>query len=259
MHAAGQHCNPSSPPLEYKDAISLALPSSSYNLPTLSQHLNRYITFKMKYALAFAGLVAGALAGEECYAPPPADPTTSYYAPPSSTPTPAPGPGYFGVISSRSASPIHLLSLTARGGKFYLGGGPPSSYCPESVGSSCPPGNTTVFAGGDGTLALGVVVPGGQQVYVAADGSLSYTTAHSAYIPAGSVLDQFSKTAPSNGNSFGYLNFETGFVACPAGAADQGYQVYGQTDSFEASSDCLGFSALTCKFLLPASSIELGC
>jgi hypothetical protein len=212
----------------------------------------------MKYTLAFAGLVAGALAGGECYAPPkpqdpsyhappPADPTT-YYAPPTSTPTPSPGPDYFGVISARSASPIHLLPLTARGGKFYLGGGPPSSYCPESVGSACPPGNTTVLAGGDKTLSLGVIVPGGQQVYVAADGSLSYTTAHSAYIPAGSVVDQFSKTAPSNGNSFGYLNFETGFVACPVGAADQGYQVYGQTQNFEASSDCLGFSALTCKF-----------
>ena len=51
----------------------------------------------MKYALAFAGLVAGALAGGECYAPPPAP---SSYATPS--PTPAPGSDYFGVISSRS-------------------------------------------------------------------------------------------------------------------------------------------------------------
>lgn len=201
----------------------------------------------MKYAFAFAGLVAGALAGE-CYAPPPAP--TSYDAP-KPTSTPAPGPGYFGVISSRSASPIHLQPLTARGGKFYLGAGPPSSYCPaETIGAAnCPPGNTTVFAGGDKTLSLGVVVPGGQQVYVAADGALSYTTAHSAYIPAGSIVDQFSKTAPSNGNSFGYLNFETGFVACPVGGAGAGYQVYGQTQNFEASSDCLGFSALTCKLI----------
>ncbi|KAH6643863.1 hypothetical protein C7974DRAFT_8175 [Boeremia exigua] len=198
----------------------------------------------MKYTLAFAGLVAGALAGE-CYAPPPKVTSTGYATPPSPTPTPEPGPGYFGVISARSASPIHLQPLTARGGKFYLGGGPPSSYCPEVVGDACPPGNSTVFAGGDKTLSLGVVVPGGQQVYVAADGALSYTQAHSAAIPAGAIVDQFSKDAPSNGNSFGYLNFETGFVACPVGAADQGYQVYGQTQDFEASSECLGFSALT--------------
>ena len=248
MHAAGQYCNP---PHEYKYASR----SRWYSL--IPQHTNYFLaplqslhtTFNMKYALAFAGLVAGALAGGECYAPRPPTPTTGY-AVPSSTPSSAPSPGYFGVISSRSASPIHLQPLTARGGKFYLGGGGPSSYCPESVGSACPSGNSTVFAGGDGTLALGVVVPGGQQVYVAADGSLSYTVAHSANIPAGSTVDQFSKTAPSNGNSFGYLNFETGFVACPVGAANQGYQVYGQTQNFEASSDCLGFSALTCEFIV---------
>lgn len=197
----------------------------------------------MKYALAFAGLVAGALAGGECYAPAP-KPT------PTPTPTPAPGPNYFGVIAARSASPIHLSPVTARGGKFYIGAGPPTSTCPQSVSYACPPGNTTIFAGGDQTLSLGVVVPGGQQVYVAADGALSYTIPHSAYIPAGSVVDQFSRTAPSGGQSFGYLNFNTGFVACPVGGAGQGYQVYGQTQGFEASSECLGFSALTCKFSL---------
>jgi hypothetical protein len=71
---------------------------------------------------------------------------------------------YFGVISARSASPVHLLSLTANGGKFYLGG-ETSSYCPPQVGETCNdlPGNYTVFAGGSGTLSLAVVVPGGQQ------------------------------------------------------------------------------------------------
>lgn len=218
---------------------------------SISIHPKDFNTFAtvliMKYALAFAGLIAGALAGGECYAPAP--PATSTYKAPEPTNTPTPDSGYFGVIAARSASPIHLTSLTARNGKFYLAAGAPTTYCPaDTIGAAnCPPGNSTVFAGGDKTLSLGVVVPGGQQVYVAADGALSYTTAHSAYIPAGSTVDQFSKTAPSNGNSFGYLNFETGFVACPVGAAGAGYQVYGQTDSFEASSDCLGFSALTCK------------
>ena len=73
---------------------------------------------------------------------------------------------YFGVISSRSASPIHLLPLQANQGKFYLGGYP-SGYCPsDNVGvAECQkyPGNSTTFSGGDQTLELGVVVPGGQQ------------------------------------------------------------------------------------------------
>ena len=91
--------------------------------------------FKMKTAVAFSTLVASTFAQS-----------------------------YFGAISARSASPVHLLPLTANGGKFYLGGDT-SAYCPPQVGEACNdyPGNYTVFAGGSGTLSLGVVVPGGQQ------------------------------------------------------------------------------------------------
>jgi hypothetical protein len=71
---------------------------------------------------------------------------------------------YFSVISTRSGSPVHLLSLVARGQKFYIGGeNPPTSYCPPQVGDACPSGNNTVLVGGHETLSLGVVVPGGQQ------------------------------------------------------------------------------------------------
>jgi hypothetical protein len=78
----------------------------------------------------------------------------------------AQAPAYFGVISSRSASPIHLLPLQANGGKFFLGG-TASGYCPSAaIGTeTCDglPGNVTTLAGGEVTLSLGVVVPGGQQ------------------------------------------------------------------------------------------------
>ena len=91
---------------------------------------------------------------------------------------------------------------------------------------------------------MGVIVPGGQQAYVAPDGALSYTVAHSAYIPSGSIVDQFSKEAPTAGSQFGHLNFETGFIACPAGEG-QGYQVFGQITNGTFGAECLGFSALT--------------
>jgi hypothetical protein len=225
----------------------------------------------MKYTFTLSSLLATTLAASSSCPAPTVHTVTSTGYPadvPSATAssTPEVDNGYFGVISSRSASPIHLLSLTARGGKFYLGGGAPSSYCPtESVGAeNCPAGNTTVLAGGDSTLSLGVVVPGGQQVYVAADGSLSYTGAHSAYIPEGSVIDGFSREEPEGGADFGHLNFEGGFVACSAGEG-QGYQVYGATDDAELADDCLGFSALTGKFslslplpALPFSSNSVG-
>ncbi|OGM45715.1 IgE-binding protein [Aspergillus bombycis] len=84
----------------------------------------------------------------------------------------------FNVMATRSASPIHFLPMTASGQKFYLGG-ETTSYCPISEG--CPPGNQTVFA--PGGYGLNVMVPGGQQVYVDPNGALSFTQAHSAYIP----------------------------------------------------------------------------
>jgi hypothetical protein len=204
----------------------------------------------MKYTVAITTLIASAMAAavsSDC--PKPSATATVTGSEPSATAAPPAGPtGYFGVISSRSASPIHLQSLTARGGKFYLGGGPPSSYCPPNIGAeNCPPGNTTVLAGGQSTLSLGVVVPGGQQVYVGPDGALSYTIAHSAAIPEGSDVTGFSRTAPADGNVYGYLNYETGFIACPAGEGE-GYQVFGAIETGEFSDDCLGFTALAGKF-----------
>ncbi|CAN9392346.1 unnamed protein product [Alternaria alternata] len=186
----------------------------------------------MKYTVALSALAASAMAWEHksSACPKPEHTTTVTVGQPSATPTPpANDNGYFGVISSRSASPIHLLPLTARGNKFYLGGGATQLLLPGR------------------TLSLGVVVPGGQQVYVAPDGALSYTTAHSAAIPAGSEQTGFSRTAPANGNAFGYLNFDTGFVACPAAnVTADGYQVFGQVASGATfGDDCLGFSALT--------------
>lgn len=187
----------------------------------------------MKYAFAASALAAVALGQDGCAAPAPA------------------GPTYFGVMSARSASPIHLQQWNARGGKVFIGGNT-AAFCPQAqVGDACPPGNTTVFSGGDKTLSMGVLVPGGQQAYIAPDGSLSFTQAHSVAIPEGSVVDQFSYTAPANGAAFGYLNFETGFVACPTKEPSQtGYQVFGQkTDGATFGADCLGFSALASKLL----------
>jgi hypothetical protein len=196
----------------------------------------RYLT----YASTFTTLIAGTLAlgvslGQLCI-----NVEISLFG------DPANKVEYFGVISSRTASPIHLLPLTARNGKFYLGGGPPSSYCPENrcTGTHCPLGNSTVFTGGNVTLDLGVTIKGGQKVYVADDGALSYTSASSPVIPPGSYGDQFSKEAP-NDQSFGYLLFEpSSFIACPAVSPETGYQVFGGTEIFIAGPECLSFTAL---------------
>lgn len=163
----------------------------------------------------------------------------------------AASPNYFGGLTSRSGSNIHLLPINANGGHFFLNK-PTSSYCPsETVGcQACPPGNTTVFAGGKNTLSLGTVVPGGQQVYVAKDGALSFTQAHSADVPKGSVVDGFSfKT----GKEFGTLSWGTGFVACPVKGSKTEFQIYGTSKTIKAGKDCEGFEFLTPSVKAPGA------
>lgn len=92
----------------------------------------------------------------------------------------------FELTVSFSNSPLSG-PLQANGGSFWIGKKTASS-CPTSVGKACPPGNSTSFASDNtGTLSLNTEVPGGQQVYIAPNGLLSYTPAHSASIPTGSI------------------------------------------------------------------------
>jgi hypothetical protein len=72
-------------------------------------------------------------------------------------------------------------------------------------------------------------------------------------MPEGSIQTGFSRTAPVNGQAFGYLNYGAGFVACPPAAANatEGYQVYGATTNATTfGPECLGFSALSGEFAL---------
>jgi hypothetical protein len=74
---------------------------------------------------------------------------------------------FFSVIAAHSGSPIHLQSLNANGLALWIGK-PTASFCPKkTVGAkNCPKGKETNFAGGDGGLAMGAEVPGGQLVYI---------------------------------------------------------------------------------------------
>ncbi|KAL4948971.1 hypothetical protein BDW69DRAFT_84457 [Aspergillus filifer] len=154
-------------------------------------------------------------------------------------------PAAFTVMAARSASPIHFLQMNAAGQSFWLGG-ETSSYCP--LQSGCPPGNQTVLAGNGGSLS--VVVPGGQQIYVAPSGALKFTQAHSNNIPPGSSLGPFEYEAGAEGSAFGYYSYTgwgtDGFMACPTD--DGRWQVFGALQNATVPSgdvaDCLGFSAL---------------
>ena len=89
-------------------------------------------------------------------------------------------------------------------------------------------------------------------VYVAPDGALSYTQAHSAYVPEGSVREGWTRTAREDPTDpLGSLAFEGGLIACPRNES-QPWQVYGEIEGWTAPTEgCLGFSAITCEFFPP--------
>jgi len=150
---------------------------------------------------------------------------------------------YLSLIAARSASPIHLSPITASGQRLWIGRNT-VSYCPESVEEldACPPGNTTTFAGGNGSLGMGTVVPGGQQVYIEpACGAVQFTQAHSAAQPQGAIQDGWNY---SPGSSFGYLSWKNGLLACPATDGGAGYEVFAAVDGVVFADTCLGFNAL---------------
>lgn len=151
--------------------------------------------------------------------------------------------GYIGLTSARSASPIHYQSVSASGQSIWLNK-PTASYCPDNIKPTggCPAGNTTVFAYSEGLLSMGVVVPGGQQVYVEADtGAVKYTQAHSAAVPEGAIQEGWHI---NEGDGFGVLSNEKGgFIACPA--EGDSWKVFLQLECVEFDSKCLGFDALS--------------
>jgi len=202
-------------------------------------------------------LAASAMASTTCTEG--AKPTSTH---PSPKPTSHPAePEPITIFSIRSGSPIMYEPLNAIGGQFFLGGSP-SAYCPPQVEKlhACPSGNYTVLEiiPSTGTAALDVVVPGGQQIYIAKTGQLSYTQPHSAFIPSGAITTGFKIGKPA-ANTLQEVTAVEGFLACPKNskndASSSPYQVFvdvkGFTDKQAPSgkkSDCLGFGAFGHKF-----------
>lgn len=111
-------------------------------------------------------------------------------------------------------------SLQANGGSFWIGKNT-SSYCPDNVGD-CPSGNSTSFVSdSNGALSLNTEVPGGQQVFIAPNGLLSYTSPHSSYIPTGSITSGLVVDADNN-----LLNKYYSYWVCSTDSAATTWQVW---------------------------------
>ncbi|KAF7560157.1 hypothetical protein G7046_g3988 [Stylonectria norvegica] len=84
---------------------------------------------------------------------------------------------------------IHNRVINARNKTFIIGAPGPSTHCPFANASECPPGVSTLI-NEDMTL-LAAEVPGGQFIYVAPRGTISYPSAHSSRRPPGSQMGGF--------------------------------------------------------------------
>ena len=145
---------------------------------------------------------------------------------------------YFSLIAVDSTTPIHLREITASGQSLWIGK-PTGSYCPGNVKKmgGCPSGKNTNFAGGNGSLGMGTVVPGGQQVYIDREsGAVKYTQAHSADTDGG-ITGGWSLT-PQEGEDWSLLKYKRGLVACPVGG--NAYQVFANIKSVDFSPACIG-------------------
>ncbi|PBP18281.1 hypothetical protein BUE80_DR011004 [Diplocarpon rosae] len=188
--------------------------------------------------------------------------------------TTEPDPNVFSGFASRSGSDIQGFSVNARSQKFNLNNGT-DTYCPEGIVDCSQAGNSTVFAfsssnnkyvlappamipsrrrvnpkelaDGRNSLYLKAAVAGGQQVYVAEDGSLSFKGAHSAYIAPPRVAGPFEYTPALADGTSGSLTFQGGsFTACPAGknpTNGTAYQIFAVAITNPAN--CIPFQLVT--------------
>jgi hypothetical protein len=161
------------------------------------------------------------------------------------------------LMSVRSASPIQYGQINASGQGFWIGKNT-ATYCPSGVsGLDCSTVNnsTTVVETGAVNTASGASlydeVPGGQQLYVAKNGAVGYTIAHSAAIPSGAYTTGFVYTPPASGQPYGHLSFNaggaTGFLACPTTASGYPYQIYADVKGANTT-NCLGFDAFAIPY-----------
>lgn len=146
----------------------------------------------------------------------------------------------FSLISVHSGDVnVHLRPIYAANSTIKLGGPTtPQSFTPSGI--DVPTTNRTTFSTGDSVLALRDVVPGGQRVYMGADGTLGYTVPHSGLVPEGAVATGFSLSEPGTDgkspNQVLLFDGRNNFLACPNG--DTSYNVVVSNKS--TRTDCVG-------------------
>jgi hypothetical protein len=169
-------------------------------------------------------------------------PAATSAAPASTSSAPAVANAY-NFISTRSGDlNVHLRPFYAKGSSIRIGGTAPTSQTPNVPAlAGFPTTSTTTFIVANNQASLAVSVPGGQQVYVAADGKLSYTVPHSGNTGSGSTVTGFS-VAPAGSNVNLNFNGKNNFLACPVSGTAGEYEIYAAEKA--TRTDCTGISVL---------------
>lgn len=179
------------------------------------------------------------------------------------------GSGPFTLIAAHSGSPIHLQAINANGGSFWIGK-PPLTYCPipPVPPGDCPPGTETALNVEDGNCGLATEVPGGQDVYVAYSGALSFTEPHEEGGEVGATTGFVYQNNTNTTGGLGVFSFTGlgsvgGFVACPTVNGTGPYQIFADLPYLCDKavpggnvSACIGFDALGDKFANETAAFE---
>lgn len=146
--------------------------------------------------------------------------------------------GAFTLIASNPNAPFHNYKIEACGRRFTITQGGPCTYCPQSVPrAACPAGTSTIMTSG----SLSVMVPGGQQLYVEANGALGFTQAHSLSRPPGAIMG--GGPAYEGGLFFGPSH--SPWFACPVkdSGGNQIWQLFASLPGVTLDPACVGLNA----------------
>ncbi|KAI1757923.1 hypothetical protein F4782DRAFT_524618 [Xylaria castorea] len=153
---------------------------------------------------------------------------------------------YFSISTFNPGTRINGLHLHAADKGFHTGLSGPSTRCPLTKPSDCPPVLGTLVAGKMGGMAARV--PGGQGIYVQANGQVKFEMAHSHVFPPGAVSGCWQhETIDHFGNeviNFNDGNGHSGLVLCYNDDSKSNATLYAKTEGSKVGS-CTDIVGLT--------------
>ncbi|KAI0864404.1 hypothetical protein F4860DRAFT_405275 [Xylaria cubensis] len=152
--------------------------------------------------------------------------------------SPATAELYFSISTFSPRTQVNGLQVHAADKGFHTGLSGPSTKCPLTNPSACPPVLGTLVVRKMGRMAA--MVPGGQGIYVQADGQVKFEMAHSHIIPPGAVSGCWQdETADEFGNvviNFNDGNGRRGLVLCYNDDSKSSATLYAKTEGSKLGS-----------------------